>query len=194
MPTHSTTRMCTVVLLVTACCLLTGCAEAEAKRQQREIAHQKALADVEIEKKRREMELELEQKVRERKQAEDKERRQKEEAEAQERKIRTKAAAETARLSNQQRQGVEAIEVGFRRSIADESTMVLVLKNLKTYSLDFDLKCYTTNGRSKTIFVSIPAREATEIGFLEGWSGNWVTGERCEAYLDGKRLWSVTAP
>jgi len=27
---------------------------------------------------------------------------------------------------------------------------------------------------------------------VQGWTGNFVSGERCEAYFDGEQLWSYT--
>jgi hypothetical protein len=94
-----------------------------------------------------------------------------------------------------ERQAVLNLETGMRASMLDDGTQVLVLNNNQYFPVDFDLRCYTKNDSTyKTMFVSVPARGAKEIGFLEGWSGNFVEGERCEAYFDGELLWNRKIP
>lgn len=90
------------------------------------------------------------------------------------------------------RQAILDLETGMRPSALDDGTQVLVLRNAQPFSLDFDLRCFTRNDRGyKTLFVSVPARGVREIGFLEGWPGNFVDGERCEALYNGERLWNL---
>lgn len=187
-----------VLLFVLASLLLLGCGESEAERQQRELEHRERLAQIEIEQKRREMELELEQKKKERALQEAYERKQAE-AEAARRRAAARAASEAAaaraaRQNDRIRQGIKALKVGWRRSLMDENTLVLRLTNTKPYSVDLDLKCYTRSNSSKMLFVSVPARGTKEIGFLEGWTGNFVTGERCEAYYDDEKLGTIEVP
>ncbi len=102
----------------------------------------------------------------------------------------------TARAQKENmRQAVLDLEGGMRPSMLDDGTQVLVLSNSQPFRVDFDLRCYTRNdSTNKAMFVSVPARGEMEIGFLEGWSGNFVEGERCEAYFDGELLWNRSVP
>jgi len=178
--------------------LLTGCGESDAERQRRELAHQERLAQIEIEKKRQEMELELEQKSREQARQEERQRKQAEAEVARQRaaeQARRQAEVEQAARQNDRiRKGIEALNVGWRQSLLDDGTLVLRLTNTKAYSVDFELKCYTRSNSSKVLFVSVPARETKEVGFLEGWPGNFMTGEWCEAYYNDERLGVIEVP
>ncbi len=100
---------------------------------------------------------------------------------------RQRAAASANRLID----GIKGLRWSTRWSLMDDGTKVLILRNVKGYSVDFSLKCYTRNGASRTLFVSVPAYKSKEIGFLEGWPGNFVSGEKCEAYHEGTRLWTI---
>ena len=42
--------------------------------------------------------------------------------------------------------------------------------------------------------VVVPARGMTEVGFVQGWPGNFVPGERCEAFDTVDRVWQVNVP
>jgi Skp family chaperone for outer membrane proteins len=88
-------------------------------------------------------------------------------------------------------EGIKGLKWSTRWSLLDDGTKVLILHNEKNYSVDFPLKCYTRNGSSKTLFISVPAYSRKEVGFLEGWNGNFVSGEKCEAYHEGNRLWTI---
>ncbi|NJN05591.1 MAG: hypothetical protein HC814_03235 [Rhodobacteraceae bacterium] len=103
-------------------------------------------------------------------------------------------SATPSRSVSGQRLAVEDITCRFRGSYLDDGSKVLILRNVRPYSVDFHLKCYTRRGQSKTLVVSLAANSSTEIGFLEGWEGNFVTGERCEAYLEGNLVWTLMLP
>ena len=148
-------------------------AAAEEERRRQELEQAQRLAEIELERKRREMELE--------------QKRERDARAAVQRQAAFAAAARESRVI----EGIEAIEVATRPSLAIEDSKVLVLRNIKPYSFDFYLKCYTRGGSSKTMFVSMPALDSAEVGFLEGWDGNFVSDERCEALHDGDVVWSI---
>jgi hypothetical protein len=82
-----------------------------------------------------------------------------------------------------------------RNSLIGDGTKVLVLRNPTPYPASFDLRCHTRNDVSqKTFSVIIPAGGEKNIGFLQGWCGNFKAGERCEAYVDGERMWQYKVP
>ncbi len=82
-------------------------------------------------------------------------------------------------------------EAGFRRSLSKEGTYVLVLRNVSGQTADFKLRCYTTSGSSKAFNIAISPGESYELGYLEGWSGNFVSGEYAEAYFNDEKIWTV---
>ncbi len=96
--------------------------------------------------------------------------------------------------TDERRDGVAALVRGWRGSHLEDGTQVLVLRNRRSVSVDFHLTCYTRSNASKTLFVSVPARSTEEIGFMEGWPGNFVYGERCEARYKGELLWREPVP
>lgn|GEM_PF-6837104 len=81
---------------------------------------------------------------------------------------------------------VNELTISFRESLLD-TTQVLRIRNPNRESIDFYLKCYAQNGSSKTLFVSVPALQTTEIGLLEGWQ--FKPGERFEAICDDDVIW-----
>jgi hypothetical protein len=151
-------------------------AAAEEERRQREIEQAQRLAQIELERKRQEVELQLQQQA---------------QAEAA---IQALADAAGQAEATKKFEGIRDLKVGTRYSLMDESTQVLILRNLKSYSVDFNLKCYTRRSSSKTFFVSVPALGEKEIGFLEGWEGNFVSGERCDAYYGDHMVWYFEIP
>lgn len=112
-------------------------------------------------------------------------------------------ARELARLEEQRRQereraraaevaqGVRSLRWQTRESRLEDGTRVLILHNSQGRSVDFHLTCHTRGGASKTLFVSVPAYGQKEIGFLEGWPGNFVSGEWCEAFHGGEKQWRI---
>lgn len=90
------------------------------------------------------------------------------------------------------KKSVEDIQVGFRASFSESGTYVLVLRNPSNQTADFQLICYTNSGASKAFPIALTPGASTEIGFLEGWTGNFVAGEYCRAAYKGEFLWRVT--
>ncbi len=82
------------------------------------------------------------------------------------------------------RQAVRAMELETRPSLLDDGTSVLRLRNVRPLALDLDLTCYRGTF-SKTMDVTLAALGTEEVGFLEGWTGNFVAGDRCEIYYAG---------
>ena len=143
------------------------------ERHKKELAHKQAIAEIELQKRRQEMQLEYEKRKKELELAKEQQRQKQRDR------------------SNSIREGIKALKYRFRWSAAIDNTQVLVLINNKSFSVDLNLKCFTRNGDSKMLFVSVPARGLKEVGFLEGWEGNWVRGEKCEAWFEGERLWTI---
>jgi hypothetical protein len=117
--------------------------------------------------------------------------------------IRQQAAEEAAKAAADEeaykrseeyarKKAVEDVEAGFRGSLMDEGTAVLTLRNASNQTADFQLRCYQTNGHYKTFLIALSPGNSTEIGFLEGWPGNFVSGEYCEALYRGESLWKIT--
>lgn len=90
------------------------------------------------------------------------------------------------------KKAAQDVEAGFRSSLSKEYTYVLVLRNVSNRTADFQLKCYQNNGNYKTFPIALTAGTSTEIGYLEGWPGNFVSGEYCQAIYQGNVLWRVT--
>ena len=107
---------------------------------------------------------------------------------------RAQQEAEAYRRSEEyaRKKAVEDMEAGFRGSLMESGTFVLRLRNVSNQTADFQLRCYQNNGNSKTFPIALAAGGTQEIGFLEGWSGNFVSGEYCNAIYKGDVLWKVT--
>lgn len=90
------------------------------------------------------------------------------------------------------KKAVNDVEAGFRGSFSKEGTYVLSLRNVSNQTADFQLRCYQNNGNYKTFPIALSPGASTEIGFLEGWPGNFVPGEYCQALYRGDSLWKIT--
>jgi len=101
--------------------------------------------------------------------------------------------AEAYRRSEEyaRKKAVEDIEAAFRSSLMQSGTFVLTLRNVSNRTADFQLRCYQNDGKYKTFQIAIPAGGTQEIGFLEGWPGNFVPGEYCNAIYKDEVLWKV---
>lgn len=98
-------------------------------------------------------------------------------------------------LRQRNRKAVKDLQVDTRPSLLGDGTQVLVLRNSGHDSADFDLTCYTLDDAAKkTFMVNIPPRSEKHIGFVQGWLGNFKSGERCEASADGELLWNHAIP
>ncbi|HEX2203258.1 MAG TPA: hypothetical protein VHG91_08165 [Longimicrobium sp.] len=84
---------------------------------------------------------------------------------------------------------IRMLERGLRESSVGEG-YVLQLRNSADVRVELDLKCFTQrNTYSKTIFVSVPARGTSEIGWIEGWA--FQPGHYCTASYQGERMWDL---
>lgn len=184
-----------IVLSLLACAAISACGESPAARAQRvseemEIIERRAEA---VARAHARVNAEVAQRKAnaERLQAEAQERlrieREEREAARQER----LAAAQQQADAMQRRKAVQDLEAGFRTSLAIENTAVLQLRNPSGSQAAFQLRCYLTNGNYSTFAVAVAPGETKEIGFLEGWEGNFVSGEYCTAQYDGQALWRV---
>lgn len=77
-----------------------------------------------------------------------------------------------------------------RPSRMNGKTKVLVLYNDGTAVANFTLRCYRTDSRSQDFGIALPPRKGGEIGFVQGWEGNFVTGEHCEARVKDVVIWN----
>jgi uncharacterized membrane protein len=92
------------------------------------------------------------------------------------------------------RDNVSELKVGWRQSALDDGSRVMQLHNARLNSVDVNLRCYTNSGESKVLGVNVPAKGMSEVGFVQGWPGNFVSGERCEAYSGSDVVWQVRVP
>lgn len=155
--------------------------EAEARREQMQMEMERqrleAQTQAEVERMRREAQLQME-------------REQQAEREKQQAETRVRQAEAAKRAEELERHAIGKIEKTSRASLYNEGR-VLQLRNLTDTPVDFQLKCCTVNDDCKTMFVVIPGRGTKEIGFLEGWSGNFASGETCKAIYQEEVLWEI---
>jgi uncharacterized membrane protein len=90
------------------------------------------------------------------------------------------------------RQAIVDVRVGDRASYLGDGTRVLILQNSNPHPVSFALQCYTVSGYSKVLPVSIPRYGYSEVGYVQGWAGNFKPGEHCEAYFDGNQIWTYS--
>ena len=184
-----------IALLLLACVAISACGESPAARSQRvseemefierraeAVARARARVDAEVTQRKAEAER-LQAEAQDRLRTERDER----EAARQER----LAAAQQQADAVQRRKAVQDLEAGFRTSLAIENSAVMQLRNPSGSRADFQLRCHQTNGNYRTFAISVASGETKEIGFLEGWEGNFVSGEYCTAQYDGQALWRV---
>ena len=93
--------------------------------------------------------------------------------------------AKTARL-------IGDIEKSVRKSYL--KNYVLQLNNPSPVAAVFDLKCYHLDGNHKTLHISIDPYQSKEIGFQEGWTDNFLPGEKVEALAGGTVIWTFIIP
>ncbi len=92
------------------------------------------------------------------------------------------------------RQGVAELQVSWRYSTLEDGTMVMRIHNNRPTTVDLQLKCFVRGGGSKVLPVSVAGKSISEVGFMQGWPGNFVTGERCEAYYGSELVWNADVP
>lgn len=152
-----------------------------------QIHKQEELARIEYERQRKEMELELERKQREEAAIIERQKQQEEQA-------NREASARQEAYASRQLYAIKNMEFGYRQSFMDNNTKVLQLRNITDTGVSFNLKCCTVDDSCKTIYVSVPAHNSTEVGFMEGWNGNFVSGEYFIAYYEGEEVLRKVMP
>jgi|RhiMethySRZTD1v2_1073278.scaffolds.fasta_scaffold28778_3 uncharacterized membrane protein len=97
---------------------------------------------------------------------------------------------------SQQREhdAIAGLRVSWRESLLDDGTYVMQLHNGSSTGADVTLQCFTRSGRSKTLSIQVPGYGMSEVGFLQGWDGNFVAGESCEAYHGREFVWRINVP
>jgi hypothetical protein len=104
-------------------------------------------------------------------------------------------SAAVAEFRERTKEAVAGLQVGMRNSALGDGTKVLILRNPTPNPASFDLRCYTRNDAAQRTFsIIIPPGGEKHVGFLQGWCGNFKHGERCEAYVDGERIWKYDVP
>jgi hypothetical protein len=96
------------------------------------------------------------------------------------------------RLLTHKQQLVSELKTSFRSSLINDKTMVLVIRNPNSESVDFYLRCYALDSSSRRLFVTAPALDTAEIGILQGWV--FVPGERFEAICEDAVIWRREVP
>lgn len=91
------------------------------------------------------------------------------------------------------REAVLGLSLTLRDSHLEDGTQVLRISNSSGRSLPVKLTC-TRAGRSKTLSVSLPRYGTEEVGFLEGWTGNFQSGDRCDIHHGSARMKSFSVP
>jgi uncharacterized membrane protein len=89
---------------------------------------------------------------------------------------------------------IAGLRVSFRPSVLNDGSHVMLLNNPAANRADVTLKCFTHSGQSKTMAIQVPAYGMSEVGFMQGWAGNFVAGESCEAYHGDEFVWRTTVP
>jgi len=86
------------------------------------------------------------------------------------------------------------LRISWRESLLEDGTYVMQLHNGSSTGADVTLQCFTRSGRSKTLSIQVPGYGMSEVGFLQGWDGNFVAGESCEAYHGREFVWRTSVP
>jgi uncharacterized membrane protein len=77
---------------------------------------------------------------------------------------------------------IAGLRIMWRPSLLEDGSYVMQLHNSSATGADVTLQCFTRGGRSKTLSIQVAGYGMSEVGFLQGWDGNFVAGESCEAY------------
>ena len=89
---------------------------------------------------------------------------------------------------------IAGLRVSWRTSLLDERSAVMQLHNAQPLAFGLTLKCFSPMGFSKTLEIAVPPSGIAEVGFLQGWPGNFIAGESCQAYDGNEAVWRVDAP
>jgi hypothetical protein len=88
-------------------------------------------------------------------------------------------------------QSVQNLHAWFRNSVFDDGTMVLVIRNPSLTAVRVTIRCFATDDTYKTFVTVVPSHGTSEIGMMQGWPNNFVSGEWCQSYFGGEPVWYV---
>jgi hypothetical protein len=80
------------------------------------------------------------------------------------------------------REAICDVRVRMRRSLLDQNTQVMMLRNVHPHYISFNLRYYKRSGQSSLLPISIEGSKTTEVGFVQGRTGNFVSGEQLWSY------------
>lgn len=107
----------------------------------------------------------------------------------------THAVGDRASSDDPIREAVGNLTYSYRSSTwFDYKSWVLVLHNPSRRSVDITVRCFTRNGNSADIRVSILAGGAAEVGWVQGWDGNFVEGEHALVIYEGQIIGRIDGP
>jgi hypothetical protein len=89
------------------------------------------------------------------------------------------------------RRAVQEVERSWRNAAVGDNRYVLRLRNGNPVGAQFQLRCYQVNGSYRSFPLRLAPAESTEIGWWQGWQGNFVVGEYCNAMFNEEMLWTV---
>ncbi|WP_396224159.1 DUF1036 domain-containing protein [Gemmatimonas sp.] len=93
------------------------------------------------------------------------------------------------------REAINAVDIGWRRSLMDPDTRVMVVSNALEVPVTLALRCYLASGASsKQLEMNVRARGVAELGVLQGWDGNFVDGEWCDVLDRGRAVRRAWVP
>ena len=178
-----------IAILLAACACFIGIHE---YLRRTEIEQKEKLMHIALAQKQAELMLQEEAR---KKQEEDERRKREAVAKEEADKKAAYEAQEAAKLAEQQAktlQVIEKIEKSVRKSFL--KNFVLQLNNPSPVAAEFDLKCSHLDGGHKTLHIVIDPYQSKEISFQEGWTDNFVPGEKVEALVNGKVVWTYVIP
>lgn len=96
--------------------------------------------------------------------------------------------AETLEAKRPYRDAVRGLRFGTRPSLLEDGSVVLQLRNPARVLLNLSLDCRKPDGYRKELSVAIAPGAMEEVGFMEGWPGNFRVGHACTIEYDGVAL------
>jgi uncharacterized membrane protein len=86
---------------------------------------------------------------------------------------------------------VATLRVSERPSLTIEGTRVLVVHNPTQWLITLDILCASAGGgRRRPFVVTMQPYASSELGYVQGWEGNFTAGQSCEAYYLGIPTWT----
>ncbi|HEY4304500.1 MAG TPA: DUF1036 domain-containing protein [Gemmatimonadaceae bacterium] len=101
----------------------------------------------------------------------------------------------TLRSEDRASSGVDGLRVDWRKSVLDTTTQVMTLRSALSYDTTLHLRCHTrSNDYTRRLDVPVPASGYAEVGYVQGWAGNFVSGEWCDVLSNGETVSRLTVP